>query len=206
MIKIIKLIILDPFCHETPFLKKVLIITPVSLIKNWENEIKKWLGNNRLIPLVAIGTREEVLKTINSFCEAHYRCLIISYESFRINVERFTNHCDLMILDEGHRIKNMNIKTFQAFSKTNCTKRIILTGTPLQNSLDEFYSCVSFVNPGLFPSLTTFRRVFSIPIMDSLKKNATQEILNLSKYFFIYLSIFLKITTNFNFLEKDPKN
>ena len=161
----------------------MIIITPVSLVKNWEKEITKWLGNNRLIPLVAIGTREDVTKTINKFCEAHYRCLIISYESFRINVDKFANHCDMLVLDEGHRLKNMNIKTFQSFNKVNCFRRIILTGTPLQNSLDEFYSCVSFVNPGLFSSLTTFRKVFSGPILESFKKNASEDVLNLAKFF-----------------------
>lgn len=125
----------NPF-NPQPLIKKVLIITPVSLIKNWEKEINKWLGNSRLIPLVAIGTKEEVLKTVNKFCEAHYRCLIISYESFRTFHEKFDKNADLIILDEGHRLKNMNIKTFQCFNKVTCNKRIILTGTPLQNSLD----------------------------------------------------------------------
>lgn len=175
--------IIGPFSQATPFLKKVIIVTPVSLIRNWEKEISKWLGNNRLIPLVAIGTREEVTKNVNKFCEAHYRCLIISYESFRLNVDKFIDHCDLLILDEGHRLKNMNIKTFHSFNKVKCLRRIILTGTPLQNSLDEFYSCVSFVNPGIFPSLNTFRKVFSIPILDSFKKNANAEILQLAKFF-----------------------
>lgn len=175
----------------------------MSLIKNWEKEIQKWLGNSRLIPLVAIGTREEVNKTINNFCTAHYRCLIISYESFRLNAEKLSNHCDLLILDEGHRLKNMNIKTFHSFNKVNCQRRIILTGTPLQNSLDEFYACVSFVNPNIFPSLNTFRKVFAQPILESFKKTANEEIQSLAKYarlfYFIQFSRLL-------FSEKDQRN
>lgn len=151
-------------------------------MKNWEKEILHWLGNNRLIPLVAIGTREDVSKAVNKFCEAHYRCLIISYESFRLNAQKFTDLCDLLILDEGHRLKNMNIKTFQTFNKVNCIKRIILTGTPLQNSFDEFFSCLSFVNPGLFSNLTTFRKVFSNPILESFKKDSSEETKNLARF------------------------
>lgn len=159
----------------------MIIIAPVTLVRNWEKEILHWLGGQRLIPLVAIGSREEVLKSVNQFCEAHYRCLIISYETFRINAQKFANMCDLLILDEGHRMKNMNIKTFQTFNKVNCVKRIILTGTPLQNSFDEFFSCLSFVNPSLFSSLSTFRKVFSNPILESFKKDCSEEMKNLAR-------------------------
>ena len=131
--------------------------------------------------MAAIGTREEVLKTVNRFSDSLYRCLIISYESFRINVNVLKGKCDLLILDEGHRLKNMNIKTFTCFNTIDCNRRIILTGTPLQNSLDEFYSCISFVNPGIFPNLNTFRKVFSNPIMESFKKNADEEKIKIAK-------------------------
>lgn len=59
---------------------------------------------------------------------------------------------NLLIFDEGHRLKNSNIKTFRVFNEFKCLKRIILTGTPIQNSLAEFHTCVSFVNPGILNS------------------------------------------------------
>ena len=61
-------------------------------------------------------------------------------------------HCDLLVFDEGHRLKNDRTKTMKILSKFQCSRRIILTGTPLQNKLDEFYNCVTFVNPSVFSS------------------------------------------------------
>lgn len=73
--------------------------------------------------------------------------------------------CDIIICDEGHRLKNLQIKTTKAIHELKCKKRILLTGTPLQNSLSEFYACVSFVNPDILGSLQTFNRVYTEPIL-----------------------------------------
>lgn len=145
----------------------------MTLLGSWRNEIKKWLGSTKLIPLVAVGTKDNVVTTCTNFVQGKYRVLMISYESFRVQCGILNGHCDLLIFDEGHRLKNMNIKTFQAISKFQCQKRIILTGTPLQNSMEEFYSCVSFVNPHVFESLQKFKNIFAEPIMKALKSDAT---------------------------------
>jgi len=99
--------------------------------------------------------------------------LLTSYEVFRGYYEKLEDHCDLLIFDEGHRLKNVNLKTNQAFAKFKCRRRIILTGTPLQNCLEELFACCDFINPGIFASLNTFKKVFVKPILDGLRKNAS---------------------------------
>lgn len=56
---------------------------------------------------------------------------------------------DLLICDEGHRLKNENIKLTTLLNQLDCKRRIILTGTPIQNDLQELYSLANFVNPGI---------------------------------------------------------
>ena len=119
-----------PYTLRKPFLQKVIIITPLSLVRNWEKEIEKWLTREKLNPLVAMGQKSKVEKITQSFVDGVSPILLISYESFR-NYAIKLRRCDLIIFDEGHRLKNKNIKTVQIFTTFPCKKRIILSGTPL---------------------------------------------------------------------------
>ena len=160
----------------------MIVVTPLSMVKAWEKEILKWLGRARLSPLVAMGSREEIIPNIERFVQGFYRCLLISYENFRAYATKLNGHCDLLVFDEGHRLKNNNLKTFQILANFNCKKRIILTGTPLQNCLEELYACCDFINPGIFSSLNTFKKVFVNPILSGLKKNATPVDQEIARY------------------------
>ena len=64
----------------------------------------------------------------------------------------------LIICDEGHRLKSAGAKTTQALHSFNVKRRIILSGTPIQNELSEFHAMVDFVNPGLLDSYNTFKK------------------------------------------------
>ncbi|EAS04534.2 SNF2 family amine-terminal protein (macronuclear) [Tetrahymena thermophila SB210] len=165
----------NPHSGTSPLIRKVVVVAPVSLLGSWNKEVKKWLGDARLIPKIALGKRETVIRICKEFASSSAKMLLISYEQFRMHVETLSNACDLLIFDEGHRLKNMNIKTFRSFNSIKCNRRIILTGTPLQNSLDEFYSCVKFVNPNIFENEKQFKFVFSDPILAALKSDASAD-------------------------------
>ncbi|KAL4455490.1 hypothetical protein ABPG74_012642 [Tetrahymena malaccensis] len=165
----------NPHSATQPLIRKVVVVAPVSLLGSWNKEVKKWLGDARLIPKIALGKRETVIRICKEFASGQAKMLLISYEQFRMHVETLSNACDLLIFDEGHRLKNMNIKTFRSFNSIKCNRRIILTGTPLQNSLDEFYSCVKFVNPNIFENEKQFKFVFSDPILAALKSDASPD-------------------------------
>lgn len=83
--------------------------------------------------------------------------------------------CDLIICDEGHRLKNLQIQTSRSLNELKCKRRILLSGTPLQNSMCEFYSCISFVNPGILGSLQAFNRLYAEPIVRGQEPSATEE-------------------------------
>jgi DNA repair and recombination protein RAD54B len=82
---------------------------------------------------------------------------------------------DIVIADEGHRLKTAQNKSAQAIKALNTDKRVILSGTPLQNDLSEFFSMVDFVNPGLLGKYSTFKREFETPILQSRVPNATER-------------------------------
>lgn len=90
-----------------------------------------------------------------------YNCLVTSYDTFRIHGEKLRDVADLLICDEGHKIKNRLIKTAKALNAVSTKRRVILTGTPIQNSLDEFFTLVDFINPGIFINYSRFKHVYT---------------------------------------------
>lgn len=74
---------------------------------------------------------------------------------------------------QGHRLKGENNKAAQAICKLQIKKRVILSGTPLQNDLHEFFNIVDFVNPGLLGTYSSFRQDFEGPIVKSQQPYAT---------------------------------
>ena len=162
-----------------PTARRAIVVCPTSLVNNWAAEIKKWLGE-RIVPLaLAEVTRDEAVRNITAFLTTSaYPVLIISYETFRIHAERFhaaPDACDLLICDEAHRLKNEATLTNQALGKLSCLRRVLLSGTPMQNDLDEFFAMVDFTNPGILGEAAAFRRRFSGPILAGREPSATEK-------------------------------
>lgn len=153
-------------------IKKALIVCPVTLLRNWRKEFKKWLGNARIGVLVIDGNEGR----IRDFTHGNsYSVLIIGYEKLR-SVQEELKQCDdigLIICDEGHRLKTEGNKSAQAIKSLDTPRRIILSGTPLQNDLGELYVMVDFVNPGILGTYKTFKKEFEIPIMNSRNTEAS---------------------------------
>jgi DNA repair and recombination protein RAD54 and RAD54-like protein len=92
--------------------------------------------------------------------------MIVSYESLRLNIELIGNTpIGLMLCDEGHRLKNGDSQTFTALSSLNVQRRVILSGTPIQNDLTEYYSLLSFANPNLLGTRQEFRTKYELAIL-----------------------------------------
>ena len=85
------------------------------------------------------------------------------------------NQCGLLICDEAHRLKNKDTKTAVALSALSTRRRILLSGTPIQNDLDEFYSMVHFANPGLLGTQHDFHRNYQTPILRGREPDSTDK-------------------------------
>lgn len=170
----------------TPMIQKAIIVCPSSLVGNWANEIVKWLGPNALTPLAMTGKKQStgglsVRNAIENWASAKNRqitrpVLIISYETLRLNVKALGG-CEvgLLLADEGHRLKNEESLTFKALNNINCNRRVILSGTPIQNDLSEYFALLNFSNPGLLGSRSDFRKNFETPILRGRDSEATED-------------------------------
>ncbi|XP_039733068.1 DNA repair and recombination protein RAD54B isoform X2 [Pteropus medius] len=155
-----------------PVIKKTLLVTPGSLVNNWKKEFQKWLGSER-IKIYTVDQDHKVEEFIKS---PFYSVLIISYEMLLRSLDQIKHiKFDLLICDEGHRLKNSTIKTTTALISLSCEKRIILTGTPVQNDLQEFFALIDFVNPGILGSLSSYRKIYEEPIIISRQPSASEE-------------------------------
>ncbi len=103
--------------------------------------------------------------------------LIMSYEMFVRSFEDLSSHVkfDLLVCDEGHRLKNDKIKVSTLLAELEVDRRVVLTGTPLQNDLREFFALVGVVNPNILGTQSSFIRRYEEPIVRSKQPDATEE-------------------------------
>ncbi|XP_045901731.1 DNA repair and recombination protein RAD54B isoform X2 [Micropterus dolomieu] len=155
-----------------PVAKRILVVTPGSLVQNWGAEFNKWLGRER-IGVFTVGQEHRIEQFVLS---PLHSVLVISYEMLLRCLEQVQKvEFGLIICDEGHRLKNSSIKTSSALSSLSCNRRVILTGTPVQNDLQEFFAIIEFVNPGILGSTTAYRKVYEEPILRSRQPSCTDE-------------------------------
>lgn len=154
-------------------IQKCVIACPSSLVRNWANELVKWLGKDAVTPFAVDGkaTKEELIQQLRQWSIASGRAivrpvLIVSYETLRLYVDELRNTpIGLLLCDEGHRLKNGESQTFTALNGLNVQKRVILSGTPIQNDLSEYFSLLNFANPNYLGTRNEFRKKYEIPIL-----------------------------------------
>ncbi|ETN86187.1 protein, SNF2 family [Necator americanus] len=164
-----------------PTFSKVIIVCPSSLVKNWDKEIKKWLGQRVSALPMDSGSKQEITSKLKAYMadgrvRAASPVLIISYETFRLYAKILhSSAIGMVICDEGHRLKNSDNLTYQALNGLQCDRRVLISGTPIQNDLLEYYSLVNFVNPGLLGTASEFKKRFENPILRGRDGNATED-------------------------------
>ncbi|XP_055497521.1 DNA repair and recombination protein RAD54-like isoform X2 [Leucoraja erinacea] len=164
-----------------PEIEKVIVVTPSSLVKNWYNEVEKWLAGRVQSLAIDGGTKAEIDKKLATFMSQRglripTPILIISYETFRLHAEVLCRGpVGLVICDEGHRLKNSDNQTYQALNKLNAKRRILISGTPIQNDLLEYFSLVHFVNAGILGTVQEFKKRFELPILKGRDADANEN-------------------------------
>lgn len=151
---------------------KVLIVCPVTLIANWKREFGKWLNLSRIgvLTLSPSNTAEKDKYDVRNFLKVQrtYQVLIIGYEKLLTvsnELKSGKDALDLLVCDEGHRLKNGASKILNILKSLDIGKKVLLSGTPIQNDLNEFYTVVDFINPGILGSFSHFKKRFMNPIL-----------------------------------------
>jgi SNF2 family DNA or RNA helicase len=135
--------------------QRVLVVTPASLKTEWEEQIQ------RFTPLpyhLVFGGRQARLK---AYGQAPFFTIVNYEQMLADSLEVNQQLCpDVVVLDEAQRIKNWTTKTTQAIKRLRSRYAFILTGTPIENRIDELYSLMDFLNPSLLGPLFRFNRDF----------------------------------------------
>jgi len=136
-----------------------LLIMPTSLIYNWINEAKKFT------PDIKMMVHTGAFRYKNPEVFANYDVVITTYGISRIDIELFKAFFfDYVILDESQNIKNPSSKSYQSVKQLKSKHKLILSGTPVENSVNDLWTQMSFINPGLLGSQQFFINEFVTPI------------------------------------------
>jgi superfamily II DNA or RNA helicase len=139
-----------------------LIVVPASLVHNWEAEIDKFT------PSLKVYRHVGQLRKKDSDLEravADYDIILTTYGTIRNDAGILSgNKLFYLILDESQYIKNPSSKTYKAIMKLSAQHRLVLTGTPIENSLSDLWAQMNFLNRGLLGNLAFFRRYFITPV------------------------------------------
>uniref|UniRef100_A0A8C9Y6T5 Chromodomain helicase DNA binding protein 6 n=1 Tax=Sander lucioperca TaxID=283035 RepID=A0A8C9Y6T5_SANLU len=147
-----------------------LIIAPLSTITNWEREFRTWTHMNVIVYHGSQISRQMILQyemfyrdpqgnTIPGVLKFHG--VITTFEMIMADspeLKKLQWRC--VVIDEAHRLKNRNCKLLEGLKLMNLEHKVLLTGTPLQNSVEELFSLLNFLEPLQFPSESTFLEEF----------------------------------------------
>lgn len=156
-----------------------LIVMPTSLVHNWLSEIRKFAPALKAYAYVGIQRRKvkKVADLLNK-----YDVIVTTYGTIRNDFHLFESlEFNYIVLDESQYIKNAGSKTYQTVCELNSENKIVLTGTPVENSLSDLWSQINFLNKGLLGSLKFFKEHFIIPIEknhDEDKQKQLQKIIS----------------------------
>ncbi|WP_111444086.1 DEAD/DEAH box helicase [Breznakibacter xylanolyticus] len=150
-----------------------LIGMPTSLVHNWEHEIRKFAPSLKVY--VYTGQQRIKSKDIAKVLR-HYHVVLTSYGILRNDIDYLSqvpfHH---IILDESQNIKNPASKIYDAVMALQSTHKLVLTGTPIENSLSDLWAQMNFVNPGVLGTLNFFKNKFVTPITRQKEETGEQQ-------------------------------
>lgn len=151
---------------NTPSSITTLIIMPTSLIHNWEREIEKFTPELKCFKFVGQNRPKDIREFSN------YDIVLTTYGLARNDIEILQNYKFFyLILDESQYIKNPDSKTYKAVNRLKSKHRLVLTGTPIENSLTDLWAQLNFLNKGLLGNLSFFKREF----VQTIEKNNNKD-------------------------------
>ncbi len=168
--------------EQDPALDPALIVAPVSLLENWEEETQKFFKPDALPLLTLYGSAIQALRVPRASIDAQLaqeglvkflrpgwrqgaRLMLTTYETLRDFEFSFAEEAwSIMVCDEAQKIKNPNALMTRSAKKQNVRFKIACTGTPVENTLTDLWCLFDFVQPGLLGSLNEFGRCYRRPI------------------------------------------
>ncbi|XP_061391965.1 transcriptional regulator ATRX homolog, partial [Musca vetustissima] len=183
--------------------ERVLIISPLSTLNNWAREFKQWIGftkkrNIEIYDMSKYKDKATRIFKLNEWFEEGGVC-IMGYDMYRIlsnekakglrkkQREQLLQSLvdpgpDMVVCDEGHLLKNEKTSISKAVTRMRTKRRIVLTGTPLQNNLKEYYCMIQFIKPNLLGTYKEYLNRFVNPITNGQYTDSTDRDIRLMKH------------------------
>ena len=170
------------------------MVCPLSTVLNWQNEFKIWLPGDLELDVYELSSVKN--NEIRMFTCRHWLenggVMILGYDMYRNltneknkrfkpRLREMFQKClvdpgpDLVVCDEGHLLKNEATATSKAMNRVRTRRRVVLTGTPLQNNLVEYHCMVQFVKPNLLGNKREFTNRFANPIKNGQCADSTES-------------------------------
>ncbi|CAK8569972.1 unnamed protein product [Lathyrus sativus] len=154
-----------------------LVVAPLSTLRNWEREFATWAPQMNVIMYCGSSQARGIIREYEFYFSKNeknkrvkskkivttikFDVLLTSYEMINLDTTWLKPiKWECMIVDEGHRLKNKESKLFSSLNQYSSRHRVLLTGTPLQNNLDELFMLMHFLDAGKFGSLEEFQEEF----------------------------------------------
>lgn len=159
-----------------------LVVAPLSTLRNWEREFATWAPQLNVVMYVGSSQARAIIRDYEFYFpkskklkkkksgqlvsetkqdRIKFDVLLTSYEMINLDTASLKPiQWECMIVDEGHRLKNKDSKLFHSLKQYSSRHRVLLTGTPLQNNLDELFMLMHFLDAGKFGSLEEFQEEF----------------------------------------------
>ncbi|GMN64032.1 hypothetical protein TIFTF001_033108 [Ficus carica] len=162
-----------------------LVLVPLSTMPNWLAEFALWAPDLNIVEYHGCAKARATIRQyewhaspqdLNKKTAAYkFNVLLTTYEMVLADSSHLRGvPWEVLVVDEGHRLKNSGSKLFSLLNTFSFQHRVLLTGTPLQNNIGEMYNLLNFLQPSSFPSLTSFEENFNdlstAEKVDELKK------------------------------------
>lgn len=155
-----------------------LVVTPASTLHNWQQEISKFVPDMKVLPYWGSAKDRKILrkfwdrKSLRYGKDAPFHVLVTSYQLVVADAPYFQKmKWQYMILDEAQAIKSSLSSRWKSLLSFSCRNRLLLTGTPIQNSMQELWALLHFIMPSLFDSHDEFSDWFSKDIESHAQSN-----------------------------------
>jgi SNF2 family DNA or RNA helicase len=143
-----------------------LVVVPTSLIYNWVSEAKKYSNLK-----VYVHTGFNRTRSIKEVCKL-YDIIVSSYGTVRNDIDLFSKiEFNAIVLDESQAIKNPSSQTASSVNQLRARHKIVMTGTPVENSITDLWSQINFLNPGILGHFNYFSKKF----VSSIEKEGNEE-------------------------------
>lgn len=157
-----------------------LLVMPTSLIYNWEKEAEKFTPELKMLNYTGVKRNKDITQF------AKYDLVITSYGLIRQDIDLLAEfNFNYIILDESQVIKNPESNISKCVRDLNSSFKLILTGTPIENTTMDLWSQMTFLNPGLLGGKTFFKNQFQLPIEKKNDEEKTKKLYTIIKPFLL---------------------